>query len=96
MSDSITINGLNDQLLGSLNGKGSCSLPTVWLAPGSVYQCTFTVMISGVTGENIANQVTASGEDDDGDLVGGNSAVSTIAIDDKTILIFLPIITSGD
>ncbi|MBK8905300.1 MAG: putative Ig domain-containing protein [Anaerolineaceae bacterium] len=96
LSDSITINGLNDQLLGSLNGKGSCSLPTVWLAPGSVYQCTFTVMISGVTGENIANQVTASGEDDDGDLVGGNSAVSTIAIDDKTILIFLPIITSGN
>ncbi len=95
-SDSVVINSLNDQLLGSLNGQGSCSLPTNWLAPGSVYQCTFTAMISGVAGEAVTNQVAASGMDDDSNLVSGSSAVSTVAINDKTTLIFLPFITMGN
>lgn len=95
LSDSVKIDSLTDQLLGSLDGQGSCNVPTEWIESGGVYQCAFTAMVSGEAGENVINQVTISGEDDDGDLVSGNSTVPTVAIDGNMIFIFLPYISSS-
>jgi uncharacterized repeat protein (TIGR01451 family) len=77
-ADAVTINSLVDDRFGNLNGQGNCSVPQT-IQPGAFYTCAFSKTISGNAGVTHTNQVTASGVDDDGDLVSGQgSATVTI------------------
>ncbi|MBK8905301.1 MAG: LamG domain-containing protein [Anaerolineaceae bacterium] len=89
-TDSVVINSLSDQLLGSLDGEGTCSLPTASILPGGKYECSFTAPVSGVPGDNVSNQVSASGSDDDGNPVSDDGVASVTTTQN---LVFLPFIT---
>lgn len=58
-STELTIDALNDSVLGNLNGKGNCLVPRVVAGNGS-YSCTYPVTISGKQpGEIATYTVTA-------------------------------------
>ncbi|MBD3649448.1 MAG: hypothetical protein HUJ31_18805 [Pseudomonadales bacterium] len=69
--DTVTVNTLTDDVLGDLNGQGSCSVPQV-LVPLASYSCSLIAFVGGNAGDAITNVVTASGIDDDGDPVLAN------------------------
>ncbi len=95
---SVVINSLSSQLLGSLNGVGTCSLPTASILPGGKYSCSFTATVSGTAGQVVSNQVSAAGSDNDGAPVSNNGVatvtITTVAADEYRV--FLPFITSGN
>jgi len=73
VTDSVTINTLLDSQLGVPNGNCNTGFT---LAPGEIYQCTYTGLVTGDPGDTVTNIVTAGGRDDDGGLVFGLSAAS--------------------
>lgn len=55
----LTLDGLNDSVVGDLNGEGNCELPRVIPGNGS-YSCTYLVTISGKqAGDIVTHTVTA-------------------------------------
>ncbi len=90
--DPVTINSLEDDIHGNLNGQGTCSLPQS-IQPGESYTCTFQVMVSGNAGYSETDIVTASGTDDEGTPVSDD--------DDATVTVtapfryYLPLVLSG-
>ncbi|OZG72945.1 hypothetical protein BTA51_13370 [Hahella sp. CCB-MM4] len=70
--DSVTINVLVDDILGDLNGQGSCSVPQ-FIAPSGSYSCSLTTYVSGNGNTSVTNVVTATGVDDDSDPVSATS-----------------------
>lgn len=87
-TDSVVIESLSDLLLGSLNGIGSCNLPTAFIPPGEKYTCSFTAAVSGALGNSFSNTVSAFGTDDDGNPVSEDGVASV----NVNSLIFLPMI----
>ena len=78
-TDPVTINALSDSLLGALNGIGTCSLPQV-IQPNATYQCSYAISVAGNAGAVIGRQLTAAGQDDDGEAVnGGDTTAVTVA-----------------
>ncbi len=57
-SSELTIDALNDSILGSLNGEGNCEVPRAVQGQDS-YSCTYTVKISGKAGDVVNHTVTA-------------------------------------
>ena len=89
-ADSVTITSLTDDA-GSLNGKGTCSLPQT-IIPGSFYQCSYVLTVTGSAGESQSYNAMASGKDDDNTNVSNSSQV-TININARpTYRLFLPVI----
>ncbi len=82
----VTINTLLDDMFGDITfvhapiTSTDCLVPQV-IAPGVTYPCTFTATISGQGGDEHTNTVTASGEDENGNLME-DSDDATVAIND--------------
>lgn len=74
--DTVTVNTLDDDILGNLDGQGSCSVPQV-LAPQAEYSCTVTTYVASDANTSVTNVATAGGLDDDGEPV--------LATDDATV-----------
>jgi len=70
--DTVTIDTLVDNVFGDLNGQGDCTVPQV-IPPGDSYSCVFTTTLAGVLGETHLDEVTASGESDDGEPVASRA-----------------------
>jgi hypothetical protein len=68
-AEAATLNYLNDDKFGDLDGEGTCSLNQS-LAPkdatGDSYTCSFPKSLTGDAGETHTNIVTAKASDDDG------------------------------
>lgn len=58
----VTITSLTDNLLGDLDGEGSCQTPQS-LSANDEYACTYIGSVSGVDGEDVTRSVTVIGED---------------------------------
>jgi len=59
----VTLNTLEDDLYGDLNGKGSCSVPQTLTGVNSLYFCAFQEEVSGQPGDTITDIIIATGED---------------------------------
>lgn len=74
----VTIDSLVDDIHGNLNGQGDCSVPQDLEAGGS-YSCSFTASVTGTAGYMETDTVTASGFDENDNLVEDeDSATVTI------------------
>ncbi len=81
-ADAVTIAALTDIIDGTpvdLNGSGTCAVPQT-IAPGGSYTCVFPYLVTGAPGATISDVVTASGTDDDGAPVSGQSNTVVIGI----------------
>lgn len=79
----ITLTSLNDALVGTLNGRGDCTLPQT-LAAGAVYRCAYSREISGNPGDSRTIIVQAAGVDEVQNPVNATGQV-TINVIDKII-----------
>ncbi|NMH66647.1 hypothetical protein [Shewanella salipaludis] len=79
-SDPVVIGSLLDSIYGDLNGKGGCSVPQTLLAAES-YSCSFTQFVAGNAGSSETDIVTATGSDDEGDVVSDSDS-ATVMIND--------------
>jgi len=84
--DVVTIDTLDDDVHGDLDGQGDCAVP-VDLAPDESYSCSFTADVLGNAGYVEIDTVTASGTDDDGVDVSDEDDATV------TVLDVLPAIT---
>jgi hypothetical protein len=67
--EAATLNYLNDNVFGNLNGQGTCSLTQPLAATGQTgasYTCSFDKTLSGNAGDTHTNVVTARASDDEG------------------------------
>lgn len=78
--EEVKVTSLVADILGDLNGQGSCSVPRtgIGLNAGESYACTFRAEVSGNAGDTTADTVTAQASDDEGNRVkaSGSAAVS--------------------
>lgn len=74
--DTVTISSLVDDILGDLNGQGSCVVPQT-ITTGGSYSCNLVALVEGNAGDAVVNVVTANGTDDDDDPI--------MATDDATV-----------
>lgn len=65
LTDSVLVDVMIDDILGDLDGQGTCSVPQL-LAPGAGYGCTLSVWVEGNAGDVVTNVVDVYGTDDDG------------------------------
>jgi uncharacterized repeat protein (TIGR01451 family) len=73
VADSLTVNTLYDDVLGDLNGQGSCSVPQP-LAPGDSYSCAVTETLAGSAGDTHLNELSVTGVSDAGDQVSATAS----------------------
>ena len=80
-ADVVTLDTLEDNIFGDLNGQGDCRVPQT-LPPGASYSCEFTTTLSGALGETHLDEVLATGTSDDGEPVASraNAIVLFIAM----------------
>ena len=73
MSTELTLDALNDSIVGNVNGKGNCELPRTIIGNGS-YTCTYPVTISGKRpGDVVTHTITARADaEEDSDSVSIN------------------------
>lgn len=77
--ESVTLDGLTDDVFGDLDGTGTCAVPQTLVANGGNYECQFTETIAGdANGSDHTNTVTADASDDDGNT-DSESASATVA-----------------
>ena len=76
-SDLLTINSLIDNIHGDLNGQGDCVIPQI-INVGASYNCSFSVIITGNAGHSETDIVTASGTDDEGNVVNGSDSATVV------------------
>ncbi|MCA9963449.1 MAG: hypothetical protein KC423_04370 [Anaerolineales bacterium] len=62
--DTITIDTLDNNIIGNLNNHGTCALPQA-ISSGSSYSCTIPITITGGSGTSIPVSLLAAGFDDD-------------------------------
>jgi len=77
-TDPLQLTSLSDDIHGNLNGRGTCSVPSI-IAPGTFYECSFSAPVSGTAGYSETDTVTAQALDDDGEMLA--------ASDDATVMI---------
>lgn len=96
-ADAITITELRDELLGNLNGRGTCTVPVENIPPGFSYQCSFAATVSGTVGQQKSRTISVKAVDDD--LVPGTlnqSKTVTVGITDQpTQYNFMPNISDN-
>ena len=80
--DSVTLDGLVDDVHGDLDGQGTCAVNQV-IDPGGFYECDFTVAVNGAAGTTETDTVTATA------AVGGGNPVN--ARDSATVTIHGPV-----
>ncbi|XOF32871.1 MAG: hypothetical protein ACL93V_12745 [Candidatus Electrothrix sp. YB6] len=70
--DEVTIDTVNDELLGGdISADCDATVP-VTLAPNAYFTCTVSGSVEGAAGDMIPNTASASGTDDDGESVSGS------------------------
>jgi hypothetical protein len=67
-----TLTQLQDSTFGNLNGQGSCTLNGTVAPSGGMYNCSFSKLVSGTSGQTLVYTATARLSDDD----GNNKSVS--------------------
>ena len=77
--DVVTLETLEDNVFGDLNGQGNCSVPQV-VQPGESYSCVFSTNLSGVLGETHLDEVTATGVSDDGEPVASRATAIVVFV----------------
>lgn len=87
-SSELTIDALNDSILGSLDGEGNCEIPRAVQGNGS-YSCTYTVEISGKAGDVVTHVVTAIADAKE----ASNSAAVQVTAGEQTRML-LPAVSS--
>jgi uncharacterized repeat protein (TIGR01451 family) len=65
-TEDVTLTSLSDEVVGDLNGQGTCSLPQTLSASGGSYSCSYDTTVSGAAGSVISEGVDAVASDDDG------------------------------
>ncbi len=78
ISDSLTITSLVDDVVGNLDGMGTCSVGVV-LEPGGSYRCEFADTHIGIAGDTFTNTVTVVGTDEEGSTATA-AATATVTI----------------
>jgi hypothetical protein len=93
--DTLTVIGLTDELLGNLNGVGTCALPVEGIAPGSDYQCEFTATVSGQIGDQQSRTIFVSAVSDDPtpETLNTSKIVTVGVTDQPTQKLFMPSVT---
>jgi uncharacterized repeat protein (TIGR01451 family) len=71
----VTLNALDDDQLGSLDGVGTCNIGGT-IAIGGNYSCAYTVFVGGTAGDTYTNTVTAEVEDDEANTATRSDSVS--------------------
>ena len=74
-ADTLTLTELRDELLGNLDGRGTCNVP-VDIPSGASYGCSFSAVVVGQTGQQKSRTISATAKDDD--LSPGTLTDSTI------------------
>ena len=94
-ADSVTLTQLQDEFLGSLDGRGTCELPVEDIPPGFSYQCEFTATVAGSAGQQKSRTISATAIDDDltPHTVTDNDVVTVIITNQPTQYIFMPNVT---
>lgn len=90
-SDTVTITQMQDEFLGSLDGRGTCNVPAS-IGPGVTYQCRFSALVQGQVGQEKSRRITVNGNDDDvpPNSVSDSDTVSVNIIQQPTQLAFMP------
>jgi PKD repeat protein len=78
--ESVTLTSLVDDVYGDLSGQGNCSVPQT-INVGDRYWCWFEAAIAGSAGESQTDTVTATAEDDEGNVATaqGSATVEIVA-----------------
>jgi len=93
-ADMVTLTQLRDSLLGSLDGRGTCDVPTT-IQPGFSYQCGFSAVVSGEVGQQKSRTITATALDDDlNPKTVTDSATVTVTVTDMPVqTAYMPAVT---
>jgi uncharacterized repeat protein (TIGR01451 family)/LPXTG-motif cell wall-anchored protein len=75
----VTIETMVDDVFGTLDGVGTCSVPQM-VGPGESYECSFSEFVSGSPDAPHVDVVTVTGTDEDGDPATGEDD-ETVAFD---------------
>jgi len=84
--DPVVLTNLVDDVHGNLNGQGDCIIPQI-IQGNDDYTCSFTVAINGDAGFTETDTITATAQDDEGNVVQDDDS-ATVTVDDV-----LPVIT---
>ena len=82
----VTLDSLSDDVVGSLDGVGSCAVPQA-IPVDATYSCLFSAHVSGDAGDAVTNTLTAEASDDRGNSTSAHAS-ATVTITDA-----LPTIT---
>ena len=74
-ADVVTLTELRDEFIGSLDGRGTCNVPTD-IPTGASYVCDFSALVTGQVGQQKSRTITATAQDDD--INPGTVADSTV------------------
>jgi hypothetical protein len=79
LAGTLTVDGLTDSAIGSLDGQGTCALPQA-LAQDQSYTCSYTASVSGNSGDVDTRTITADGTHDaDGSVSDDDEVAVTIS-----------------
>jgi uncharacterized repeat protein (TIGR01451 family) len=76
----VTITSLSDNVYGSLNGQGTCTVPQT-IAAQATYTCSFSGAVSGNAGDLKTDTVTASGTDARDNPVSDTASATVTILD---------------
>ncbi len=82
--EEVTQMTIEDDVYGDLDGVGTCATPVILAPvgePGDTYACQFTTYIANNAGELQIDIVTASGVDDEGNVVEGTDSETVTVVD---------------
>ncbi len=80
-AEDLTLDSLNDDVYGDLNGKGDCKVPQTIAKAGGSYTCTFPGEVKGDARSTHTDTVTAVAKDDDGSQVSDDAEATVTVVD---------------
>lgn len=94
-ADVISITEMEDEFLGSLDGRGTCALPVEEIPPGFSYQCQFSATVSGQLGQQKSRIISVTAVDDDltPEILTVSDSITVGITDLPAQAIFMPSVT---
>jgi len=80
-ADDVTINQLDDPMLGGDISNSCAPLLPALISPGQFISCTVSDMVNGNAGDKVTNVATATGVDDDGEPVADSDDAMVTLVD---------------
>ena len=77
----VTLDSLEDDIFGDLDGVGTCNIGGMIEKEGGTYTCLFTETLTGQPGDEHTNTVTAMASDDDGSGSASDSETVTFVVE---------------